>query len=154
MNFKLFFKEKALTMLLLLFGIITIEIFLMAYNVGMFIKIYILFIIMVLYLVSITIEYFRKKKFYDNLLNMLEELEEKYLITEIIKTPGFLEGKILKSTLEQIDKSMLENVNKYKYMTEDYKEYIELWIHEIKIPIAASKMVIENNKNIITKSID
>lgn len=154
MNFKLFFKEKIVTILLLLFGIITIEIFLMAYNVGMFIKIYILFIIMVLYLVSITIEYFRKKKFYDNLLNMLEELEEKYLITEIIKTPGFLEGKILKSTLEQIDKSMLENVNKYKYMTEDYKEYIELWIHEIKIPIAASKMVIENNKNIITKSID
>lgn len=154
MNFKLFFKEKIVTILLLLFGIITIEIFLMAYNVGMFIKIYILFIIMVLYLVSITIEYFRKKKFYDNLLNMLEELEEKYLITEIIKTPGFLEGKILKSTLEQIAKSMLENVNKYKYMTEDYKEYIELWIHEIKIPIAASKMVIENNKNIITKSID
>lgn len=154
MNFKLFFKEKIVTILLLLFGIITIEIFLMAYNVGMFIKIYILFIIMVLYLVSITIEYVRKKKFYDNLLNMLEELEEKYLITEIIKTPGFLEGKILKSTLEQIDKSMLENVNKYKYMTEDYKEYIELWIHEIKIPIAASKMVIENNKNIITKSID
>ena len=37
---------------------------------------------------------------------------------------------------------------------EDYKEYIELWIHEIKIPIATSKMIIENNKNEITKSID
>ena len=49
---------------------------------------------------------------------------------------------------------MLENVNKYKYMTEEYKEYIELWIHEVKIPIAASKMVIENNKNATTKSID
>ena len=36
---------------------------------------------------------------------------------------------------------------------EDYKEYIELWIHEIKIPIATSKMIIENNKNEITKSI-
>ncbi len=154
MNFKMFFKEKIITILLLLFGLITIEIFLMAYNVGMFIKIYIPFIIMGLYITSIIIEYFKKKKFYDNLLNILEELEEKYLITEIIKTPGFLEGKILKSTLEQTDKSMLENVNKYKYMTEDYKEYIELWIHEIKIPIAASKMVIENNKNAITKSID
>ena len=41
MNFKLFLKEKAITILLLLFGIITIEIFLMAYNVGLFIKIYI-----------------------------------------------------------------------------------------------------------------
>ena len=154
MNFKLFFKEKAITILLLLFGIITIEIFLMAYNVGMFIKIYIPLIIMGLYIISIIIEYFKRKKFYDNLLNMLEKLDEKYLITEIIKTPNFLEGQIFKNSLEQIDKSMLENVNKYKYMTEDYKEYIELWIHEIKIPIATSKMVIENNKNAITKSID
>lgn len=154
MDFKLFFKEKAITILLLLFGIITIEIFLMAYNVGMFIKIYIPLIIMGLYMISIIIEYFKRKKFYNNLLNMLEELDEKYLITEIIKTPNFLEGQIFKNSLEQIDKSMLENVNKYKYMTEDYKEYIELWIHEIKIPIATSKMVIENNKNAITKSID
>lgn len=154
MDFKLFFKEKAITILLLLFGIIKIEIFLMAYNVGMFIKIYIPLIIMGLYMISIIIEYFKRKKFYDNLLKMLEELDEKYLITEIIKNPNFLEGQILKNSLEQIDKSMLENVNKYKYMTEDYKEYIELWIHEIKIPIATSKMVIENNKNAITKSID
>lgn len=154
MDFKLFFKEKVITILLLLFGIITIEIFLMAYNVGMFIKIYIPLIIMGLYMISIIIEYFKRKKFYDNLLKILEELGEKYLITEIIKTPNFLEGQILKNSLEQIDKSMLENVNKYKYMTEDYKEYIELWIHEIKIPIATSKMVIENNKNAITKSID
>ena len=154
MDFKLFFKDKAITILLLLFGIITIEIFLMAYNVGMFIKIYIPLIIMGLYMISIIIEYFKRKKFYDNLLKILEELDEKYLITEIIKTPNFLEGQIFKNSLEQIDKSMLENVNKYKYMTEDYKEYIELWIHEIKIPIATSKMVIENNKNAITKSID
>ena len=154
MDFKLFFKDKAITILLLLFGSITIEIFLMAYNVGMFIKIYIPLIIMGLYMISIIIEYFKRKKFYDNLLKMLEELDEKYLITEIIKTPNFLEGQIFKNSLEQIDKSMLENVNKYKYMTEDYKEYIELWIHEIKIPISASKMVIENNKNAITKSID
>ena len=60
----------------------------------------------------------------------------------------------MKDVLEQIDKSMIENVNKYKYMQEDYKEYIELWIHEIKMPIAASKMIIENNKNEATTSID
>ncbi|MCI8482486.1 MAG: HAMP domain-containing histidine kinase, partial [Clostridia bacterium] len=48
---------------------------------------------------------------------------------------------------------MVENVNYYKYLGEDYKDYIELWIHEIKIPIATSKMIIENNKNEVTKSI-
>ena len=49
---------------------------------------------------------------------------------------------------------MLEHVNKYKYNQDDYKEYIELWIHEIKMPIATSKMIIENNKNQITESIN
>ncbi len=49
---------------------------------------------------------------------------------------------------------MLENVDKYKYLQEDYKEYIELWIHEIKLPIAAGKMIIENNKSEVTESIN
>ena len=65
-----------------------------------------------------------------------------------------LEGKILKKSMQEAGKSMLENVNSYKQLQEDYKEYIELWIHEIKIPIATSKLIIENNKNEITKSID
>ena len=56
--------------------------------------------------------------------------------------------------MQETGKSMLENVNLYKRLQEDYKEYIELWIHEIKIPIATSKLIIENNKNEITKSID
>ena len=49
---------------------------------------------------------------------------------------------------------MLENVNKYKYIQQDYKDYIELWIHEVKLPIATSKLIIENNKNEVTKNIE
>lgn len=154
MKFIDFIKEKVLTILLLTFALITIEIFLMAYAVDNFIKIYIPVVIIVLYFLSIIVEYYKKKKFYDNLYKTLDSLEEKYLIAEIIENPNFLEGKILKDIVLQIDKSMLENVNKYKYLQEDYKEYIELWIHEIKIPIAASKMVVANNKNEVTKSID
>lgn len=99
-------------------------------------------------------EYFMKQRFYKGLEDNLNNLDDKYLISEIIKVPSFMEGKILKDLLEQINKSMVENVNKYKYKQEDYKEYIELWIHEIKIPIASSKLIIENNKNQTTKSID
>ena len=154
MRFKDFIKEKLLIITLLFFGIVTIEIFLLAYQVDSFIKIYIPIIILGLYFIAVLYEYFKKKNFYNKLQKILEELDEKYLITEIIKSPNFIDGKILKNILEQINKSMLENVNTYKYLTEDYKEYIELWIHEIKLPIAASKMVIENNKNTVTKSID
>ena len=154
MKFKDFLKEKIPTIVLLIFSLITIEIFLMIYSFGNFIKIYILIVIIITYLIGIIIEYLNKKRFYTHLIDILNELEEKYLITEIIKEPNFIEGKILNDIMQQVDKSMLENVDKYKYLQEDYKEYIELWIHEVKIPIATSKMIIENNKNETTKSID
>lgn len=154
MRFRDFIKDKLLTITLIIFSLATIEIFLMAYPFGNFIKIYIPISIIFFGLIGILVEYFIKRNYYTNLQNTLEELDEKYLITEIIKEPSFSEGKILKQTLEEIDKSMTENVNKYKYLQEDYKEYIELWIHEIKMPIATSKMIIENNKNTVTKSIN
>ncbi len=154
MNWKDFLKDKLLTIYLLTFALITIEILLVIYPIGIFIKIYIPTIIFALYILSITIEYHTKRKFYNHTLFILTELEEKYLINELIKETNFSEGKILKEILEQTDKSMIEKVNQYKYLQEDYKEYIELWIHEIKLPIATSKMIVANNKNNVTKSIE
>ena len=154
MRFREFLKEKIVTIALLIFSIITIEILLMIYSFGTMIKLYIPIAIIFSYVIGIFVEYYNKKKYYNHILNNLEELQDKYLIAEIMKTPNFVEGKILKSILEQTDKAMIENVNTYKYLQEDYKEYIELWIHEIKIPIAASKMIIENNKTPATISID
>ncbi len=116
MKFRDFIKEKLVTVFLVIFALTTIEIFLMAYPYGNFIKIYIPLTIWLLYFIGLMTEYLNKKKFYTNLLNTLNDLDEKYLITAIINTPNFIEGKILKSTLEQIDKSMLEHVNQYKYM--------------------------------------
>lgn len=126
MSFKEFFKQKIIGFSLLIFALLTIEIFLMIYNFKFFIKLYIPIIILIVYFIGIFIEYFSKKRFYEKLNNLLEELEEKYLITEIIKAPDFVEGKLLKEVLDEVDKSMLENVNKYKYLQEEYKEYIEL----------------------------
>lgn len=153
MSFIKFMKEKLLSLFLLVFSLITIEIFFMTYPFKPFIKIYTVLIILISYFLGILLEYFKKKKYYDNFYKTLDKLDEKYLINEIISEPDFIEGKILKESLYEIDKSMHENVNKYKYLQEDYKEYIELWIHEIKLPIATSKMIIENNKNKTTKSI-
>lgn len=154
MRFKDFIKDKLLTIFLLLFGLITVEIFLTIYSFGTFVKFYIPIVILGLYFIGITIEYFIKRNYYFNLEDTLKELEEKYLITEIIKRPNFAEGKISYDSLVQINKAMIENVNKYKYLQEDYKEYIELWIHEIKLPIATSKMIIENNKSPIMDNIN
>lgn len=154
MKFRDYISDKILLILTLVIALISIEILLLAYHIGIIVKIYIALIIIIAVTASLLVEYRKKKKFYDQLKNNMEELKEKYLISEIIRKPNFADGKLLKEILEDTGKSMLENVNIYKALQEDYKEYIELWIHEVKIPIATSKMIIENNKTEVTKSIE
>ncbi len=154
MRFKDYIKEKMILIIGTILAISSVEILLLAYNISIIIRLYCAFIIVFVVALAIITEYKKKKVYYDQLIKNMEDLREKYLISEIIRTPNFIEGKILKDILQDTGKSMLENVNYYKNIQEDYKEYIELWIHEVKIPIAASKLIIENNKNSITKSID
>ena len=154
MKFRDFIKEKIILIIGIILALISVEILLLAYDINILIRVYCAFIVIFIVILAILIEYKKKKDYYNELLKNMDNLKEKYLISEIIKTPNFIEGKILKEILQDTGKSMLENVNYYKNIQEDYKEYIELWIHEVKIPIAASKLIIENNKNEITKSID
>lgn len=154
MRFRDFIKEKMILIVGTILALASVEILLLAYNISIFIRVYCAFIIIFVVALAILIEYKKKKDYYNELIKNMEDLKEKYLISEIVKTPNFVEGRILKEILQDTGKSMLENVNYYKNIQEDYKEYIELWIHEVKIPIAASKLIIENNKNEITKSID
>ncbi len=154
MRFKDFLKEKLLLIIGIILAILSIEILLLAHNISFLVRIYCVSIIILVLILAIIIEYKNKNNYYNTLLKNLESLKEKYLISEVIKTPNFIEGKILKEVLQDTGKSMLENVNYYKNIQQDYKEYIELWIHEVKTPISASKLIIENNKNDVTKSIN
>ena len=154
MKFKDYLKDKIIYISLLVFAIITIEILLIPYDIHVFIRIYTALIIIIAFLIGFLFEYYSKKKFYETIKSRIEELEEKYLVMEVLPKTNFTEATILENIIKDTGKSMIENVNKYKYMQEDYKDFIELWIHEIKIPIATSKMIIENNKNEITESIN
>lgn len=154
MSFRKFLKEKIGLIALSIFAIISTQILLLTSKMGLWIKIYIGVIPIVCVGIALWIEYCHKKHFYCHIQQHLQELDNKYLLSEVMESPDFIEGELLKDILQETGKSMLENVNTYKHLQEDYKEYIELWIHEIKTPIAASKMIIENNKSEVTRSIE
>lgn len=85
---------------------------------------------------------FRKKyKFYQDMLQKLDELDKKYLITEMIEKPGFLEGDILCDALYETDRSMNEKVSGQERAVREFKDYVEMWIHEIKLPISALSLM-------------
>lgn len=92
-------------------------------------------------------DYLPKHFFYQTFLSQLEKLDQKYLVIETIKTPNFYEGKILVDALYEINKSMLERIQTSESNMLDFKEYIELWIHEVKLPLATLTLMVHNNKS-------
>lgn len=100
------------------------------------------------------LEFIKYKNYYNQIEAMLEKLNKKYLVPEMMKEANFVEGEKLNNILKEISRDMHENVKYYKDMQEEYREYIEAWVHEIKTPIASAKLVIENNKNEVTDKID
>ena len=48
---------------------------------------------------------------------------------------------------------MLEQIGDVKRDRQEYREYIEQWIHEIKTPITAMKLLCENHKSEFTREL-
>lgn len=153
MKTRIFFKEKLyLLILAVLTSMITI-LFLGAIKVNKEVIIVIEFLFWGMILAILVIEYLRRAGYYRRLEETLDQLDQKYLITEVMEEPLFMDGQILYETMQIVDKSMNDHVNSYKTVQKEYKEYVEMWVHEIKTPLAAAKLIISNNPSEVTSSI-
>ena len=139
--------------MLLLFAVFTIEVFLFLYSVPVAFHLYVIGVVAVAYVIGNYLEYYAKKNYYTEVLLRLQELHEKYLIVEMLPEAVAWEEDLLELILQDADKAMSEQVKVYKIIKEEYREYIELGIHEMKLPIATAQMIIENNKDDVTKRI-
>lgn len=149
-----FIKDKTVIILCNILMFIVLVGILIVSNVK-FIIIVFVFCIWFLPLTSYMVyEFLKYKNYYDKVENMLEKLDQKYLIPEMLSESNFIEEEKFNYILKELSRDMHEHVKYYKDMQLDYREYIETWVHEVKTPIASTKMIIENNQNEVTRKID
>lgn len=98
-------------------------------------------------------EYRQRKLYFKELEESIDKLDKKYLISEVIDYPNYADSVPYYIMMKKSSKSMIEEITKIKNQRKDYKEYIEQWIHEVKNPIAAIKIIEENNKLDISRAI-
>lgn len=101
--------------------------------------------------VYLFVQYKNRKIFYEELSKSVDNLDKKYLISEIIDKPIYIEAEPYYYLLKKASKSMREEINAIKNARKEYKEYIEQWIHEVKTPIASIKLIEENNKTNVSR---
>ena len=98
-------------------------------------------------------EYTRRKGYYQSIHDTMKTLDQKYLIADVIRQPHFADGRVLYEIIHEAGRSMQENVKRYRIAENEYKDYIEMWVHEIKTPLAAAKLIADNNPSEASASI-
>ncbi len=151
MKFNSFLKDRLYSIVTALFCYFIILLVLLAYKSDKAIVIAITIILLVTYILLFLTDFFRKQKFYTDLLTNIDNLDKAYLVLETLNRPEFYEGELLCQALYEIDKSMNENVRIEKEQLLDNKEYIEMWIHEVKRPLASLVLTLNNQKNILDR---
>lgn len=91
-------------------------------------------------------DFWKKYKFYKDLYQKLDDLDKKYLLTELIRKPDFWEGDVLCDVLYDTGRAMNERVSEQESSVREFKDYVEMWIHEIKLPISALSLMNHNER--------
>ena len=100
--------------------------------------------VLICFVIVIGIDYFRRRHFYQEMENTVENLEHAYYAAELISRPAFLEGSLTFDALQALGNSAANEITHLHQQDKAYRDYIELWIHEIKTPIAAANLMTAN----------
>lgn len=153
MNFKSFLKENFSVLLFHSICIFFLSLFLIVIGNSIDSIFYILCLWVLIECTTFLLKYYYYANKIHQLINLNTNLEKKYLISEVLPKPTTHLEKTYHQIIKSSCKSMLEEISNLQQERQEYKEYIEQWIHEVKTPITAIKLLCENNRNSLSKEL-
>lgn len=153
MNGKQYLKNQLPVILINLLGMLALALVLIASGNGIQTVLFILVVWLIVLASCLLLFYFSRKKYLNKLLDMTEQLKERYLMPEIMQEPERADEQVFYQIMKMAEKSMLERIGEVQRERKEYKEYIEQWIHEVKTPSTAIKLICENNRCSFTREL-
>lgn len=150
-SFFTFLEEKITEILFQLFFLAVVAFLLIFYSVDT------LFVVS-LVILFISIQglfqwclYRKKRNVSQHIIDLVDGLEETYYIADVLPKPKEFQNKAYCYALKKACKSMNDEIGKITEEKQDYQEYVESFVHEIKIPIGALSLTFDNTKNYTLK---
>lgn len=81
------------------------------------------------------------------LKSRLENMQEKYLIGETLPRPRDSVELQYYLLMQEISRSAIGAVEQAREEKQDYYDYVESWVHEIKTPLTACSLILSNGGN-------
>lgn len=124
---------------LICFGLAAL--FLLATGTQPGILIILLIWLLLVYLIVNMSDFFRQRARLLELENILKGLDRKYLFMECISPPKGLYERRLFDLTRQAGCAMTGAVSDAQARQREYQEYMERWVHEIKTPVTAARLI-------------
>ncbi len=153
MSSKQYLKNQLPVIFINLLGMLALALFLTANGNNIQIVLFILAVWLIVLAFCLLFFCLARKNYLNKLLDMTEQLEERYLLPEIMQAPEKADDQVFFQIMKMAEKSMLERIGEVQRERKEYKEYIEQWIHEVKTPITAMKLICENNRTSFTREL-
>lgn len=103
---------------------------------------YINFVSLVFFIIYIIAEYLYNRRFYKRMTKVIEH--SRYDIIEPLPKPRTTEQKAYYDIIEKIFKDKNDQIEELSKERKENLEFVTSWVHEIKTPIAVTRLIIEN----------
>lgn len=100
---------------------------------------YITFLGIILLIIFFLFNYHRKKKYW----NQLESKVNKHLDMKKITIGSTFEEKFYQHCINNLQDDFILEANRLNKKNKEYKDFIDSWVHEIKIPLASFNLLID-----------
>lgn len=148
-----YMNDNKVTLLICFAGGLFFSVLLFFFGIGLSELVLLLVCFIIIIFFTIWSGYHKQSRRVQYLIETLDSLDQKYLIAEIANKPETELEKIYFHLLKTALKSMTDEVAEVRRLNKEYKDFIEQWIHEIKVPITGIQLLCENNKTEVMRKI-
>lgn len=153
MNHRRYWKNRIPFLLINLVCMAALTVFLLVCGNSISAVLLILVVWTLVLLAGLLLTYWKRKRQMQKLLDMAGQLSERYLISEVMELPEQAEDQVYYQLLKMAGKSMLERIGEVERERGEYRTYIEQWVHEVKTPITALKLLCENSRSPFSREV-
>lgn len=138
-------KSKAVTLCFLAMGLLFMSFILAMTSVGLSAILLLFFGLSVIIMLWLLCGYLCEHGRIRRLEKLAETLPEKYLLGELLPPPENAVEYIYFDIMKEVSRSAVGAVQAATKERSDYCDYVESWIHEIKTPLTACTLILDND---------